>query len=154
MKDERGKSAAAFFHPVLPPSSFAFTAPRVTIPRDFHRKESTPVARSKFDLPGVGCGVVSRHDRALASDSLDRTRQPEASASLLVMDVPMKFARWMTGTLLIACLTLAGDKPAQATAAAQGTDASAKLSSEVRLRKMHLVRPDLIGFPIVYEVYC
>jgi hypothetical protein len=25
---------------------------------------------------------------------------------------------------------------------------------EVRLRKLHLVRPDLIPYPISYEVYC
>lgn len=25
---------------------------------------------------------------------------------------------------------------------------------EVRLRKLHLVRPDLIPYPIMYEVYC
>lgn len=25
---------------------------------------------------------------------------------------------------------------------------------EVRLRKLHLVRPDLIPYPICYEVYC
>jgi len=25
---------------------------------------------------------------------------------------------------------------------------------EVRLRKLHLVRPDLIPYPIAYEVYC
>ena len=27
-------------------------------------------------------------------------------------------------------------------------------SPEVRLRKLHLVRPDLIPYPIAYEVYC
>lgn len=25
---------------------------------------------------------------------------------------------------------------------------------EVRLRKLHLVRPDLIQYPIFYEIYC
>ena len=25
---------------------------------------------------------------------------------------------------------------------------------EVRLRKLHLVRPDLIPYPIAYEIYC
>ena len=29
-----------------------------------------------------------------------------------------------------------------------------KLPPEVRLRKLHLVRPDLIQYPISYEVYC
>jgi hypothetical protein len=26
--------------------------------------------------------------------------------------------------------------------------------TEVRLRKLHLVRPDLIPYPIEYEIYC
>ncbi len=30
----------------------------------------------------------------------------------------------------------------------------AHLPPEVRLRKLHLVRPDLIQYPISYEVYC
>ena len=29
-----------------------------------------------------------------------------------------------------------------------------KLLPEVRLRKLHLVRPDLIQYPIQFEVYC
>ena len=30
----------------------------------------------------------------------------------------------------------------------------AKAPFEVRLRKLHLVRPDLIPYPISFEVYC
>ena len=33
-------------------------------------------------------------------------------------------------------------------------DTLAGLPPEVRLRKLHLVRPDLIPYPIAYEVYC
>lgn len=29
-----------------------------------------------------------------------------------------------------------------------------RLPVEVRLRKLHLVRPDLISYPIFFEVYC
>ena len=32
--------------------------------------------------------------------------------------------------------------------------ALAHFRPEVRLRKLHLVRPDLIPYPIAYEVYC
>jgi hypothetical protein len=28
------------------------------------------------------------------------------------------------------------------------------LGAEVRLRKIHLVRPDLISYPLCYEIYC
>ena len=33
-------------------------------------------------------------------------------------------------------------------------DALAGIRPETRLRKLHLVRPDLIPYPIAYEVYC
>jgi hypothetical protein len=36
--------------------------------------------------------------------------------------------------------------------APRGEGAEAKI--EVRLRKLHLVRPDLIPYPIHYDVYC
>jgi hypothetical protein len=32
--------------------------------------------------------------------------------------------------------------------------ATAHVQPTVRLRKLHLVRPDLIPYPIAYEVYC
>ena len=33
-------------------------------------------------------------------------------------------------------------------------EALTNMRPEVRLRKLHLVRPDLIPYPIAYEVYC
>jgi hypothetical protein len=42
---------------------------------------------------------------------------------------------------------------AAATGAAEG-DVLAGPPSGVRLRKLHLVRPDLIPYPIAFEVYC
>lgn len=35
-----------------------------------------------------------------------------------------------------------------------GEGATSRLNPEVRLRKLHLVRPDLIPYPVYYEVYC
>ena len=35
-----------------------------------------------------------------------------------------------------------------------GESASGRLAPEVRLRKLHLVRPDLIPYPVSYDVYC
>jgi hypothetical protein len=40
------------------------------------------------------------------------------------------------------------------TSAPAATDAVTGLPPEVRLRKLHLVRPDLIPYPIAYDVYC
>jgi hypothetical protein len=36
--------------------------------------------------------------------------------------------------------------------AATGEDAAARY--ETKLRKLHLVRPDLIPYPVCYDVYC
>ena len=43
--------------------------------------------------------------------------------------------------------------PASLTAPSAGEDATAA-RGETRLRKLHLVRPDLIPYPIAFEVYC
>jgi hypothetical protein len=51
--------------------------------------------------------------------------------------------------------TLSTDtRPASQTNPVTGEQPAAKLSPEVRLRKLHLVRPDLIPYPIQLEVYC
>jgi hypothetical protein len=42
--------------------------------------------------------------------------------------------------------------PADKVVAPKGETPTAK--SETRLRKLHLVRPDLIPYPIAFEVYC
>jgi hypothetical protein len=53
---------------------------------------------------------------------------------------------------------LAGMRPSGVAASAGAGKARVAQSyyflPEVRLRKFHLVRPDLIPYPVVYEVYC
>ena len=50
---------------------------------------------------------------------------------------------------------VSGASRTKAPAPAQpGDSATARINPEVRLRKLHLVRPDLIPYPIAYEVYC
>jgi hypothetical protein len=39
-------------------------------------------------------------------------------------------------------------------AASEGESPTSQVPPEVRLRKLHLVRPDLIPYPIALEVYC
>jgi hypothetical protein len=57
--------------------------------------------------------------------------------------------------LLSALTTLARPTAAPATTSPSSVDAVAtSYYPEVRLRKLHLVRPDLIQYPISYEVYC
>ena len=65
----------------------------------------------------------------------------------------MKFAKRVMGFCLLSCLMISGHAMNQ-TPATLELESVAKLSSETRLRKLHLVRPDLIGYPIVYDVYC
>ena len=61
------------------------------------------------------------------------------------------FAR---GLLLAALFVTHGSSPAVKSKSPQGSRPLASLTTEVRLRKLHLVRPDLIPYPIETEVYC
>ena len=61
--------------------------------------------------------------------------------------------------LLLAMLAPAQSRPSnppavELTAPAIGEAPSAAMKGETRLRKLHLVRPDLIPYPIAFEVYC
>lgn len=65
---------------------------------------------------------------------------------------PRRFVR----LLVLACLLVAAAAPVHRPAPMsndRGEGASAA-AIEVRLRKLHLVRPDLIPYPIAYEVCC
>jgi hypothetical protein len=44
--------------------------------------------------------------------------------------------------------------PSADNAAAEAGEGAVTARYEVRLRKLHLVRPDLIPYPISYDVYC
>ena len=46
------------------------------------------------------------------------------------------------------------EAPVAATSDAKIGGEGAEAKIEVRLRKLHLVRPDLIPYPIHYDVYC
>jgi hypothetical protein len=56
------------------------------------------------------------------------------------------------GLMMIACLS-AAPQTAQPKVPT-GEDATSRINPEVRLRKLHVVRPDLIPYPVYYEVYC
>jgi len=59
--------------------------------------------------------------------------------------------------LLVALIAAVPGAPSRSDVSIPSTAAQtelAKASYEVRLRKLHLVRPDLIPFPIFFEVYC
>lgn len=44
--------------------------------------------------------------------------------------------------------------PAPVAAVEPTPDSVTMLRKEVRLRKLHMVRPDLIQYPLMYDVYC
>ena len=63
--------------------------------------------------------------------------------------------RLTTRLLVAVCLLAAPLIPPQAPTTVQGeTPLAGVHPAEVRLRKLHLVRPDLIPYPIAYEVCC
>ena len=60
----------------------------------------------------------------------------------------------MVACVLALCALLNCGNPAVATKASPSDSQLVRLPPEVRLRKLHLVRPDLIQYPISFEVYC
>jgi hypothetical protein len=63
--------------------------------------------------------------------------------------------RLMSRLVLAVCLLAAPLIPPTAAASNNaGETPLAGIHPEVRLRKLHLVRPDLIPYPIAYEVCC
>jgi hypothetical protein len=64
-------------------------------------------------------------------------------------------ARFVTRSIvLVGLLSASITPPAQPTDATSPAGEQAVVRAEVRLRKLHLVRPDLIPYPIAYEVCC
>lgn len=63
-----------------------------------------------------------------------------------------KLASLAAGALLIFASSLAPHNPVPADSKAQAAVQVARPT--VRLRKLHLVRPDLIPYPLVVEVIC
>ena len=66
--------------------------------------------------------------------------------------------RFLSRAIAVALLVSAGMIPPAHSSAQTPADLSAPGDAvarhEVRLRKLHLVRPDLIPYPIHYDVYC
>ena len=57
------------------------------------------------------------------------------------------------GMLTLACVSAAPRATVQ-TNLPTPENATTRINPEVRLRKLHVVRPDLIPYPVYYEVYC
>ena len=75
---------------------------------------------------------------------------PTLSALLLTIAPP---AGQASRTAMQVAPTPVARTPVAATVVA-ATIADAAISPEVRLRKLHVVRPDLIPFPLARETYC
>lgn len=69
----------------------------------------------------------------------------------------LRWVRSMSLTFVLAALLLTGSASSassQNSDALAGENPIAAAYPEVRIRKLHLVRPDLIPYPIAYEVIC
>jgi hypothetical protein len=60
----------------------------------------------------------------------------------------------LAGSALMLAALFAPAAPQTVISPADADSAAARATPEVRLRKLHLVRPDLIPYPVAYEVYC
>jgi hypothetical protein len=61
-------------------------------------------------------------------------------------------ARVLVPAVVLVGLLAPSRVPADKVVAPKGETPAAR--AETRLRKLHLVRPDLIPYPIAFEVYC
>jgi hypothetical protein len=52
------------------------------------------------------------------------------------------------------CATISAPPPCPTSSDLTPSRSAVTMLPEVRLRKLHLVRPDLIPYPIAYEVFC
>lgn len=68
------------------------------------------------------------------------------------MRAKLLFTLLRMSALALIATTFAG--PTSHSTDSNSSASSASVYHEVRLRKLHLVRPDLISYPILYEVYC
>jgi hypothetical protein len=66
----------------------------------------------------------------------------------------MRFRTFKLTCLLLLTALMAGPSVPTQSKASENLPALVKAPYEVRLRKLHLVRPDLIPYPINFEVYC
>ena len=66
----------------------------------------------------------------------------------------LRCALFAAALFFSASMAPVGQSPVSAPSSANPADSQAVYRPEVRLRKLHLVRPDLIPYPIAYEVYC
>ena len=60
----------------------------------------------------------------------------------------------LTVLLAVSAFVVRGDAAGQWSDSGQFTVANSGQNYGVRLRKLHLVRPDLIPYPLSLEVYC
>ena len=96
-------------------------------------------------------GRVTRQQLRL--DSFGTSLAPRKCSMLIRMSHTLKTALRLAG--LSTLLLLATASPAAISEVMPKAESpSARLAPETRLRKLHLVRPDLIPYPVAYEVYC
>ena len=126
--------------------------------------------RTPHQVAGQAAGEIFRWPTDRSRGSLLAVPQPEslftaeasgrkqpASRPAQPSENPMPYLRHILCVTVLALAGFGGPGGVPASVpAGSGVDAEMQLSArpEVRLRKLHLVRPDLIPYPIAYDVYC
>jgi hypothetical protein len=98
---------------------------------------------------------LEKHFQAAASDGLI-DNLPGSSESCCMNSPKRRALRALFTSASLFILSLATPAPLASdnAAAPAGETPTAANRGETRLRKLHLVRPDLIPYPIAFEVYC
>ena len=108
--------------------------------------------RRIFRWPGHETrGTLNQQTEPLTAETTGPQRPPCRPAQS--SENPMRYLRHILCVAILACLSVTPEQGAAAGPAGLQESESARLP-EVRLRKLHLVRPDLIPYPIAYDVYC
>ena len=79
---------------------------------------------------------------------------PESCGMKLPGRSLLAVSRLLCPAVLLLALVGPSARPAEVTAPPAGEATMAAVKNQTRLRKLHLVRPDLIPYPIAFEVYC
>ena len=66
----------------------------------------------------------------------------------------LPFGRALLAIAALTCTATTAPAPQTRSNSAPAVAAGQTYFPEVRLRKLHLVRPDLIPYPLTFDVYC
>lgn len=114
------------------------------------RTPAVPASRRIFGWPGQENGGSLYLEPSPSAEERSQEISPPTQPS----ENSMSYLRHISCVAILVCSGFAVGGQQVDRHAGQGAGASASSMPLVRLRKLHLVRPDLIPYPISFEVYC